>query len=202
MAVVYNFVQTNPNSTGLKLATCEVVNGANTLEQQIVTLGDPSTAANQAGVVAKGTQGSFGLATQDLKDSGRTTVCFGGTVSIGTSETITPISVLKAGNAILTAQSSYTVTIGKTLRIQAAYFTATTSSPANTVFNIHAAVGAVTASSNVVLPFYLTTIASYTYIFSCPIPDGFEISGGTSIAFGCNAGYTGNANITYIGYEF
>lgn|SRR5574337_852801 len=55
MAPTFNFIQPPPNSTGLKIDTAELTNGANTVERQVISLGDPSTAANVANVVA-GTQ--------------------------------------------------------------------------------------------------------------------------------------------------
>jgi hypothetical protein len=50
----FNFIQVPPQSTGLKVDTAELTNGANTVERQIITLGDAITAANVAGVTAAG----------------------------------------------------------------------------------------------------------------------------------------------------
>jgi len=52
--MAFNFIQVPPQSTGLKVDTAELTNGANTVERQIITLGDAITAANVAGVTAAG----------------------------------------------------------------------------------------------------------------------------------------------------
>jgi hypothetical protein len=44
--MAFNFIQVPPQSTGLKVDTAELTNGANTVERQIVLLGDPLVAAN------------------------------------------------------------------------------------------------------------------------------------------------------------
>ena len=49
-----NFVQVQPNSTGLKLDTSELVVGANTVERQNIVIADPTTATNLATVSAGG----------------------------------------------------------------------------------------------------------------------------------------------------
>ena len=50
--MAFNFIQIPPQSTGLKVDTAELTNGANTVERQVITLGDPLTAANTAAVSA------------------------------------------------------------------------------------------------------------------------------------------------------
>lgn len=52
--MAFNFIQPPPNSTGLKVDTAELTNGVNTVERQVVVVGDPTTAANVAGVTAGG----------------------------------------------------------------------------------------------------------------------------------------------------
>ena len=52
--MAFAFIQVPPQSTGLKVDTAELTNGSNTVERQIITLGDAITAANVAGVTAAG----------------------------------------------------------------------------------------------------------------------------------------------------
>lgn len=69
-----SYVQVPPNSSGAEVATRQIVVGSNTVQLQCVVLGDPTTADSYAAVTAKGTQGAFALAAQDMKDAGRTPI--------------------------------------------------------------------------------------------------------------------------------
>lgn len=50
--MAFNFIQVPPQSTGLKVDTAELTNGANTVERQVATIGDALVAANVATVSA------------------------------------------------------------------------------------------------------------------------------------------------------
>lgn len=52
--MAFNFIQVPPQSTGLKVDTAELTNGANTVERQLIVVADPLTAANVANVTAAG----------------------------------------------------------------------------------------------------------------------------------------------------
>jgi len=200
----FNYVQVQPNGTGLKMDTSELVSGTNTVERQNMVMADPNTAANVQAVVAKGVQGAFGAAVQDLKDSGRVSVVLsqppGSYWSTTTSEVMQSFAVSKAGAAQLTAQGSYTVTAGKTLRIQIITLTSYYTTPNNTWFNIRA--GATTAG-NLLLPLYVYGNSggpSYNVV----IPDGFEIAGGTVIGLSVwqTTASGSQIGVSVIGYEY
>jgi hypothetical protein len=67
--------------------------------------------------LTKGTQSSTGFSVQQLHDSGRTFITFTVDAAVGTTATtLATMSINKAG--AVTSSTNYTVTAGKTLRIQ------------------------------------------------------------------------------------
>jgi hypothetical protein len=107
--------------------------------------------------LTKGTQGSTGVSTQDLKDAGRSSIMVTASVaSTATSETL--ISVNKsAGLAATGAASSNSITTGKRFRIQGIYASArnTTGTTAGVAtIRLRAAVGGSTTASS---PLQITT---------------------------------------------
>lgn len=102
-------------------ATAPVVNvasvGVADTGHNFTGLRDGTFPWRKAAVTAKGTQGGFGLATQDLKDAGRTGVALSAIAAAGvTTETLLSASVQRNGTAV-GAAATQTVTAGKTLRI-------------------------------------------------------------------------------------
>lgn len=98
---------------------------ASSKDVQGFVLCDPNTAANLAAIVAKGTQGAFAVATQNLIDSGRTPwSAYAATPPTATTTdalmTLTPVS----GGTASTAATSLTVPAGKTLRLMGMSITA------------------------------------------------------------------------------
>jgi hypothetical protein len=207
-----NFIQISPNSTGLKIDTSELVVGTNTVERQNVCVSDPALATGATNVVTKGSQGAIASATQDLKDSGRTPVCFssynnltnGAYWGLNSTETMLSMALSKLGIA-QTGVTSYTVTAGKTLRLQSFVFW-TFESPINgTEFNLRAAsTGTVSITSNILLSFPMVPGTGWLTAPSITIPDGFEIPGGTSIGVSGLIYNSGSSSIygTIIGYEY
>jgi hypothetical protein len=133
--------------------------------------------------VAKGTQASAALGTQDLKDSGRVSKLYVSTAQAGvTTEallSLTPYAASVAG----TAATSFAVTSGKTLRLQSIVLTWRNNTAAAGGVTIRFRINA-TGTAIVTSPVQfalnattsLATIGSgttSTFIF----PDGFEISG-------------------------
>jgi hypothetical protein len=79
-----NFIQLPPNSTGLKVDTNELVVGANTVERENISIADPTTAANIAGVTSGGA----------LKvDASATTQPVSGTVSVTSFANPLPVTL-------------------------------------------------------------------------------------------------------------
>lgn len=202
-----NFIQVQPNSSGLLIDTSELVVSTNTVERQNISIADPVVAANIVSVVTKGTQGAYAATTQDIKDGGRTTLCFTGMdqwAVASTTEAVVAFNLQKGQNALLTAQTAYTVTTGKTLRIQAFSIWSYNSTASGSIFNVRAnPSGTAVLTSNVILPYYgvpTNWLSDASVIF----PDGFEIAGGTSICFTQYAG-GGSGNQIYgsfTGYEY
>ena len=85
---------------------------------QLHTTLDDSAGGNAVNTVVKGTQGARALATQDIKDSGRSYLTLTATAAAGvTTEALFSFSQNKGGT-VTAGVSSYTITSGKTLRIQ------------------------------------------------------------------------------------
>jgi len=152
-----------------------------------------AVSANQAVPVAKGTQGATAEPTQDLKDSGRSKVILSSVkVTSITSEALLTLTQ-KKGDATVTTGTSYTVTAGKTLRIQSIklYAEMTTAATAAWVScrlrEGAASGGAVSATSDIVAIIESNTIAVTDVIgMGVPpvivnFPDGLEIAGGQTL---------------------
>jgi len=202
----FNYVQVQPNSTGVKMDTAELVNGTNTVERQILTLGDPTTAANIIGVVAKGSQGAFAAATQDLKDSGRVSVVFvnptTGGQALTTTEALMSFNVAKLGSALAASGTSYNVTTGKTLRVQTLNLSIVSSAAQGIWFYLRGNTsGTVTTTSNVLFATSYVSLSTWTN-YSYVVPDGFEIAGGTSIGIGALSASGTTAYVNLVGYEY
>lgn len=165
--------------------------------------------------LTKGTQGSTGVSTQDLKDAGRTQVnyYFSGVAS-GATTVETLITMTKSsGNSATTTGSTFVVTSGKRYRIQNVIVASrgnTVATAQTSTFNVRVnTAGAITNASPGSLGVRTDTGASAlaTDRISIPIPDGMEILGDGTLQFGMTAnsvfltnGPTWDGAI--IGYEY
>ncbi len=176
-----------------------------------------ATAANLNATVVgttltKGTQGATGFSTQDLKDAGRTRISFtADAVTPAASETAVTFVKTVAGTAT-TAQTSYTVTSGKTFRLQSLHLyyamTSTTLSEVRLAMREGASCGAASAlvirlgagapvTSATSVAHEAATQADFT------IPDGFEFPATTVLCFSAIATSTSSAlTFTAVGYEY
>lgn len=163
----------------------------------------------------KGTQAPVGLGTQDLKDAGRTYVALSADgVTPAIAETVITFTKTVADTQTA-AQTSYTITTGKTLRIQAICPSITAGAAANRVrvaLRMNTG-GACIAGSNILVPVaelapgYGTAAASEGGVFGgcMMIPDGLEISGnGTkAICLTENAvAASGTLTVNLVAYEY
>lgn len=158
--------------------------------------------------LTKGTQGSTGFSTQDLKDAGRTAiVLFLDAVTGITSEALGTMSINKGG-AAQTAATSYTVTAGKTLRISGMHTsvknTSTVASDSRT--RLRQASSSFSVSSPIVLlneagsP---AAIANAVGTDDTVMPDGFEIAGGQIIGIShVESATTCTISVMVVGYEY
>lgn len=199
-------VQLPPNSTGTVVDTATVA----AKDRFIDVIGDPTTAANVAAVQAKGVQGAFALTTQDLKDAGRTAVVLSaaGVASV-TSVALMTLTIFKAGTT--TTATNYSVTAGKTFRLQAIQFgvrfatPSTTVTFASTTFVLrYVTSGTVTAAAAILHQDSKMAASNVaTPNSDLPIPDGLELPAGY------NFGVTHLASATtlledvlIVGYEY
>lgn len=165
--------------------------------------------------ITKGTQGANGVTTQDLKDAGRVSKMFtvSGLAATATTETGPVTYTISSGLGATTTGTTYTVTTGKTLRVQqiivsARNSTGTTASPAT--FRIRAATsGAITTSSPLQAVVVAGTPASAQSTYALAnIPDGLEFPSASTLGFTIQqsnwvtASVVCTFDITVIGYEY
>lgn len=161
--------------------------------------------------LTKGVQQSIGFTVQELKDAGRTYVTFTADAVAGvTSETLLSFTVNKQGTATAT-QTNYTITSGKTLRVQAITIGVQAGAAAGEWVRVklrHNTAGATTTASSLVITAACGTGNATTAGMgeeSFPIPDGLEFFGnGTqTIALTHVSSATTNIeSITLVGYEY
>ena len=175
------------------------------------TGGNLATIASQMpAATAKGIQASVFGCIQQPKDSGRTTVVLStpqaGVASV-TAEALLSFNMMK-GATQSTAQTSYTVAAGKTLRIQFIRFKARFTTPSTTVtfanvqFNVRNA--AAIATTNLVFTVQIDCAANMsTPDVVIPIPDGWELPSGSVIAFSqLGSATTLTVSFEVKGYEY
>src|SRR5271154_1434013 len=177
-----------------------------------------ATAANLnatvvGGTLTKGTQGATGFSVQDLKDSGRTYLTLTATAAAGviTTEAMLSMSQNKGGT-VTAAQTSYTITSGKTLRIQNISISvraAAAAVPFSRVALRSNTAGATVAGSALVvqLPevFGISATSGVGGQMSMDFPDGLEIAGNGTVSIGLShldQATTNIINITLTGYEY
>jgi len=161
--------------------------------------------------ITKGTQGTTGVTTQDLKDSGRSYVVFVATGVAGlTSEGLITFSQNKQGVQTDNV-TSYTITNNKTLRIQGLYCSvrgAALPISWTRVVLRHNTNAVVVSTSPKVLGFEvgLSTGASNAVGYAdAPIPDGIEFFGNGTQQIGVTHLDSATTNIdscSMIGYEY
>lgn len=160
--------------------------------------------------ITKGTQGVTGFTTQDLKDAGRTYVTFTADAVAGTTaETLLTLTQNRQGTT--TSVNNYTITNGKTLRIQSIVVGIQAGSAAPEWIRLklrHNTAGATTITSSLVITVSCgdaSSVIADTNQTSMSIPDGLEFYGnGTqTIGFSHISSNTSNIeSITIIGYEY
>lgn len=175
-------------TSGAVVATRQVVVSGNTVQLQCVVLGDPSTADSYAAVTAKGTQGAFGMASQDLKDAGRNPITLYATpvAGNGATEVLMTITQVKGGVS-QAAATNYTVTSGKTFRITS--FTVFGTDTTTTNYWIRGTMryttsGTVASTSGPIMMAQTNPVAAVANTpclpVTIPVSDGYEIPSGAS----------------------
>lgn len=181
-------VAITPGSGALVDAQSLTNGSAQTVMQQTVTIGDGATAGRVAALTTKGTQGSVALVTQAMKDSGRTAVILSASaIASVAAETAVTLNQWKTG--VATSVSTYTVTTGKTLSIQAIQFGLRFATPSTTVTFATMTYRLRVASSGtatVTSPLLLSDSKMAASNLATPnsdltLPDGMELGSGYSL---------------------
>jgi hypothetical protein len=183
----------------------------------VATLPLPSNAAQETGgnlasiasiLEPKGTQGAEGMTVQAFKDSGRTAVVINiPEVASVTTETLLSINVMR-GTTQTTSVTSYTVTTGKTLRIQAIRVKARFTTPSTTVTFAQALINlrnaAAIAAGNLLFGIRIDCAANMESPGEMlSFPDGWELPSGSIIAFSqLGSATTLTLGGELIGYEY
>jgi hypothetical protein len=177
---------------------------------------DGTTNKVSGGALTKGTQGTNGFTTQDLKDAGRTTIIlYAVAVGVGTSGVETAISLTEsAGTGATTTAASFIPTSGKRFRItqiSVATRGSVTATIQTTTFSLRInTAGAVTTTSTPVIfsaRSATPATASAWDRYTVPIPDGLEIAGNGTLQFGMtvNTTYITNTptlDVNIVGFEY
>jgi hypothetical protein len=174
-----------------------------------------SQLVNGSGIVAdvspKSTQGAEFLAVQQPKDSGRSKVIL--TLTKTTSITTEALVTLtqKKGDSTTTTGTSYTVTTGKTLRLQSLLLSATLTVAGITAVAIRlregaASGGAVSVTSDIIAELEVSANVATIGVSGQQIltfPDGLELAGGQVIGISELATTVDAAvTIVLVGYEY
>lgn len=139
--------------------------------------------------ITKGTQGTTGVTTQDLKDAGRVPITFYMVIPVLTTatDTLQSLTATKAGVTVLAATTPAVVTAGKTLRVTrftAAYIATATSGYAMVRLRGNPA-GLVTLTSpvygNLAVGTGAPATANAADTEDATFPDGLEFAAGTGL---------------------
>lgn len=155
----------------------------------------------------KGVQGTVALMVQDFKDAGRTSVVlYGDRIAGATTEALATMTINKGGT--ITSGTSYTVTAGKTFRIQSvnAEVQNTTTVANRVLIRVRSAASVLVSSPIVAMALAAAQAALAASGDTDPhsFPDGIEISSGQQIGVSqlCTVTTAGIVSFTVIGYEY
>lgn len=160
--------------------------------------------------LTKGTQGTTGFSVQDLKDAGRTYITLYAQLITGVTTEALATFTKNVGGTTTTGQTAYTITSGKTFKIQAltVQINNTTTVANNIQVNVRVA-ASVAASSPIVASCGTATLAAIATnkgFNNLNIPGGIDIAGNGSIQIGIshleNVTTASIASFTLMGYEY
>jgi len=179
-----------------------------------VSVSGTATVTQQA--LTKGTQGSTGVSTQDLKDGGRNVSTLFTILPIVTTatDTLQSLTGYKSGAAVAATTTPAVVTSGKTYRITSVHMTYVGIATAGSArFTLRANTGGVVAiGSPAVSTWVLGTdgaTAGFTSSHHITFPDGIEFAAGTGIGISVEglstvqaAAAVGYAQVNIYGFEY
>jgi hypothetical protein len=193
-----------PDGTGKSTRTNTVSTAFGTVHMHVQVIGDPNTPANQAGVDSVGR-----LRVVQAEDIGRMPVVLYTAALAGvTTEALATFSQNKAG--VVTSGSSYTVTSGKTLRINQITVTVRSSAAAVGWARIAVRSAYTSAAPSATSPIFWVgetstngATANFGGQVTATIADGLEFPSGTVIGISHVASATTVLEtITLIGFEY
>lgn len=185
----------------------------NALPAGVNTIGKVDILGNAGGILdtAKGTQSATAVGVQELKDAGRTPITFYIDAIAGiTSEALVTMNIVK-GLAAATTGTSYTVTTGKTLRLQsisATVIASTTTALTSAKVRVRAALSSFTVASPIIIALDATpptaaALAGASQYSEMSFPDGYEIPSTAIIGMSDIISSTSSiVTITLVGYEY
>jgi hypothetical protein len=167
---------------------------------------DDAAGGNSANTVIKGTQGARGLTTQDMKDSGRTPVIlYLDSIAGVTAEALATMNINLGGTT--STATHYTVTAGKTLRIQSMYISvrATSAAMVSARARLRSAATVLVGSPVFCLgeASSLAAVAAAANGMDVSIPDGLEFAAGQQVGISQIAtAITAAVTVLVVGYEY
>lgn len=202
---------TFPTQATLAAETTKVIGTVNIAAGQTTAVTNAGTFPVQATAptLTKATQGANGYSTQDLKDAGRTSIVFTATFTVVSGSSVAVTQQSKAG--VVTSSTSYTVTAGKTLRLQcfSAGWRATSATTGGATCRIKwATSGSPTGSSanldvGSLAPPPGTLAANQGYAnFAHSFPDGIEVTSGQIAIEIQGTAAQGTVDVALVGYEY
>lgn len=188
------------------------------LHRQYMVVADPITPANVALVsnsglltsnqsIAKGTQGSTGVTTQDLKDSGRTLKIYSGTFTAAATEALVTLTPISAGTAGTTG-TSFAIGASKIFRITSISVSVRNAAAATqgVVCQLRmTSTGAIATTSPLIGTCAAGTgsaIAGVANSNQVAFPDGLELSGTMQFGISQVGSATANNTVVLYGYEY
>lgn len=164
-----------------------------------------------APTLTKGTQGANGLSTQDLKDAGRTFVTLNADGVAGVTSNTALTFSKNVGNTVTATQTSYTITSGKTFRVQNITLALRSAAAAIAFAKVYLrsnSAGATVAASNIIWSTEINTNSATSGTGAWTVvdfPDGFEIAGDGTKSIGLShldQATTNLVSATLVGYEY
>jgi hypothetical protein len=194
--------------SGVLLDSVSLTVNSNAVQSETVVIRDPGNASQYAEVNPKGTQADNGLGVQHLHDAGRTLITlYVDNIAGITTEALATLNIVKGGTN-QTAATSYTVTSGKTLRIQSFHFSTTNPSTTNASGRARIRFASTVAANSPIA--YAAAVggtgaaAQDSGVSDMSFSDGLEIAGGLQIGISHieSSAIASGVNFCLVGFEY
>lgn len=188
-------------------AVTQPISGTITAITNALPPGTNSIGTVQQATLTKGTQGTTGVTTQDLKDSGRSLKAYSATFTASITEALVTVTPITDGTAGTTA-TSFTVTSGKRLVLQSFCISTRNAGAAGQGVVVQlrmTSTGAVTVTSplvGIVSAGTSLAVANISNLACNQLPEGFELSGTMQLGITQVGTATANNIVVLTGYEY